>query len=136
MSNFEKASRLKLRFSTNKGELSVEDLWDLSLESLDTIAKAVNKKLKDESEESFIGKKSSNNAVLELKMDILKEVIEVKLKEKEAKASRVIKSAKLAQLKELANNKANEQLSGMSLEEINKLILELETEDQQFQVKK
>ena len=129
MSNFEKASRLKLRFSTNKGELSVEDLWDLSLESLDTIAKAVNKKLKDESEESFIGKKSSNNAVLELKMDILKEVIEVKLKEKEAKASRVIKSAKLAQLKELANNKANEQLSGMSLEEINKLILELETED-------
>ena len=110
MSNFEKASRLKLRFSTNKGELSVEDLWDLSLESLDTIAKAVNKKLKDESEESFIGKKSSNNAVLELKMDILKEVIEVKLKEKEAKASRVIKSAKLAQLKELANNKANEQL--------------------------
>ena len=79
--------------------------------------------------ESFIGKKSSNNAVLELKMDILKEVIEVKLKEKEAKASRVIKSAKLAQLKELANNKANEQLSGMSLEEINKLILELETED-------
>jgi hypothetical protein len=129
MSNFEKASRLKLRFSTNKGELSVEDLWDLSLESLDTIAKAVNKKLKDESEESFIGKKSSNNTLLELKMDILKEVIEVKLKEKEAKASRVIKSAKLAQLKELANNKANEQLSGMSLEEINKLILELETED-------
>ena len=129
MSNFEKASRLKLRFSTNKGELSVEDLWELSLESLDTIAKGVNKKLKDESEESFIGKKSSNNAVLELKMEILKEIITVKLKEKEVKASRAVKSAKLAQLKELANNKANEQLSGMSLEEINKLILELETEE-------
>jgi hypothetical protein len=129
MSNFQKASRLKLRFSTNKGELSVEDLWDLSLESLDTIAKGVSKKLKDETEESFIGKKSTNNAVLELKMDILKDVIDVKLKEKEAKALRAVKSAKLAQLKELANSKANEQLSGMSLEEINKLILELETEE-------
>lgn len=129
MSNFQKASRLKLRFSTNKGELSVEDLWDLSLESLDVIAKAVNKKLKDESEESFIGKKSTNNAVLELKMEILKEIIAIKLKEKEAKALRAVKSAKLAQLKELANSKTNEQLSGMSLEEINKLILELETEE-------
>jgi hypothetical protein len=129
MSNFEKASRLKLRFSTNKGELSVEDLWDLSLESLDTIAKVTNKKLKEESEESFIGKKSINNTVLELKMEILKEVISFKLKEKEAKTLRAVKSAKLAQLKELANNKANEQLSGMSLEEINKLIVELETEE-------
>lgn len=129
MSNFQKASRLKLRFSTNKGELSVEDLWDLSLESLDVIAKAVNKKLKDESEESFIGKKSTNNAVLELKMEILKEIIAIKLKEKEAKALKAVKSAKLAQLKELANSKTNEQLSGMSLEEINKLILELETEE-------
>jgi hypothetical protein len=129
MSNFQKASRLKLRFSTNKGELSTEDLWDLSLESLDVIAKGVNKRLKDETEESFIGKKSTNNTVLELKLELLKEVIEFKLKEKEAKALRSAKNAKLAQLKELANNKANEQMSGMSLEEINKLISELETEE-------
>mgnify|MGYP007071664755 CR=1 FL=1 len=129
MSNFQKASRLKLRFSTTKGELSVEDLWDLSLESLDVIAKGVNKRLKDESEESFIGKKSTKNTELELRLEILKEVIEFRLKEKEAKALRVAKNAKLAQLKELANNKANEQLSGMSLDEINKLISELEAEE-------
>lgn len=35
---FEKASRIKLRYSTNRGVLSVEDLWDLSLEQLDPIA--------------------------------------------------------------------------------------------------
>jgi len=129
MSNFEKASKLKLRFSTNRGELSIEDLWDLSLESLDSIAKATNKQLKSESEESFIGKKSNINSILELKMEILKHVIEVKISEKEAKSQRAIKSAKLAQLKELANNKANEKLSDMSEEEINKMIDDLETED-------
>lgn len=129
MSNFEKASKLKLRFSTNRGELSIEDLWDLSLESLDSIAKSTNKQLKSESEESFIGKKSNLNSVLELKMEILKHVIEVKISEKEAKSQRAIKSAKLAQLKELANNKANEKLSDMSEEEINKMIDDLETED-------
>lgn len=129
MSNFEKASKLKLRFSTNRGELSIEDLWDLSLESLDNIAKSINKQLKFESEESFIGKKSNINSVLELKMEILKHVINVKISEKEAKSQRAIKSAKLAQLKELANNKANEKFSDMSEEEINKMIDDLETED-------
>ena len=48
MSIFEKASRLQLRFASTKGSLSVEDLWGLSLESLDTLAKAVNKQIKAE----------------------------------------------------------------------------------------
>lgn len=43
---FEKASRIKLRYSTNRGVLSVEDLWDLSLEQLDPIAINLNKSLK------------------------------------------------------------------------------------------
>ena len=43
---FEKASRIKLRYSTNRGVLSVEDLWDLSLEQLDPIAINLSKRLK------------------------------------------------------------------------------------------
>ena len=56
MSNFEKASKLKLRFSTNRGELSIEDLWDLSLESLDQIAVAIDKALETAGKKSFIGR--------------------------------------------------------------------------------
>ena len=129
MSIFEKASKSKLRFATGRGQLATEDLWDLSLESLDTIAKAVNKQLKVETEESFIGKKTKTNDILELKLEILKHIITVKLAEKQAKAQRAERNAKLAQLRELAASKQNEALAGSSLEEINNMIAELEKED-------
>ena len=126
MSIFEKASSLQLRFASTKGSLSVEDLWGLSLESLDTLAKAVNKQIKAEEEDSFIGKKSSANSTLDLKLDILKRVIEVKIIERDAQVDRAAKNAKLSQLKALALHKANEKLSSLSEEEINKMINELE----------
>ena len=115
-----------VQIHTSKGLLSAEDLWDLSLPSLDTIAKAVNKKLKEESEESFISAKSSANETLELKLEVLKHIIGVKLAEKEATKSRMERLAKIHQLKELAVTKANEQLASKSLEEIQKMIAELE----------
>ncbi len=43
---FEKASRLKLRIATAMGQLTVEDLWDLNLATLNAIAKGLNKQLK------------------------------------------------------------------------------------------
>ncbi len=56
MNIFENASKTKVRFETSKGEVSVEELWDLSLTSLDSIAKVISKELKEASEESFISK--------------------------------------------------------------------------------
>jgi hypothetical protein len=126
MSIFEKASKAKLRFSTSRGQLSTEDLWDLSLESLDQIAVAIDKALETAGKKSFIGKRDTTNTTLELQLEILKHIIEVKLAEKDAKAKRVERNAQLAQLKELAASKSNEALQGKSLEEINKMIAELQ----------
>ena len=126
MSIFEKASKAKLRFSTSRGQLSTEDLWDLSLESLDQIAVAIDKALETAGKKSFIGKRDTTNTTLELQLEILKHIIEVKLTEKDAKAKRVERNAQLAQLKELAASKSTEALQGKSLEEINKMIAELQ----------
>ena len=45
-------------------------------------------------------------------------------------AKRVERNAQLAQLKELAASKSNEALQGKSLEEINKMIAELQEAEQ------
>lgn len=126
MNIFERASRGKTRFSTSKGELSTEDLWDLSLTSLDTIAKSVNKQLKTESEESFIEVKTSANTELELKLEILKHVITSKQAYAAAAKTKAEKQAKLNQLKELVAQKSNEALSQKSVEELSAMIAEME----------
>lgn len=125
---FEKASRLKLRFTTRQGLLSVEDLWDLSLNSLDTIAKAVNKELGTEAEGSFIPNKVTRKAAThnDLRLEILKHVINTKVAEDEAKANRAAKAEQLARLKTLAANKQDEAFAAQSLDEILKQIKEME----------
>ncbi len=127
MEIFEKASKLKLRFLTSQGHLSTEDLWELSLSDLDTIAKRVNNQLRDEGEESFIpsttAKKSSHN---DLRLELLKHVINTKVAEQDARKGRAEMQQRLSQLKALAETKATEQLASQSLEDIQKQIAELE----------
>lgn len=129
MSDFIKASRIKLRFSTNKGQLSVEDLWDLSLESLDQIAVRVDKQLETSGTKSFIGKRDTKNTELELALEILKHIIEVKLAEKEAKAKRADKTARAAELRQLIAEKSNDELKNSSKDDLLAKLKELEEED-------
>ena len=128
---FEEAVRLKLRFGTIKGSISVEDLYDLPLlhrtgADLDTVAKSLNKLVKESGEESFVVKKTTTNSVLELKLDIVKHVIETKLEEVEARERLRENKSKKERLMSLLADKEDEALKGKSAEEIKKLIEELE----------
>ena len=128
---FEKASRIKLRFPVSKGFVSVEELWDLSLTSLDTIARSVNKELQAEGEQSFLPNASSNSkksTELRLQLDLLKYVINTKSAEDTARKNRVEKANMVARLNELAQARADEALGSKSLEEINALIEQYESQ--------
>ncbi len=123
---FVDATRRKLRFNTTKGQLSVEELWDLSLQSLDTIAKAVNKQLKASDEESFIPAASKRkDADSELSLDILKYIIGVKVEERDKEKARAEKHEKAARLRELLAQKRDAELTGKSAEELEKMLQEL-----------
>ena len=122
---FTDATRLKLRFNTVVGVLSVEDLWDLPLESknkvnLDSIAILLNRELKDTKEESFISK-SKANPILEMKLDIVKYIIGVKLQESEDRAKARVKSEQRAKIADLIEEKQNESLKSLSLDELKAL---------------
>lgn len=120
---FEKATRLKLKFKTSRGLIEVSDLWDAPLTSgdefnLDEIAKTINRKVKEESEESFVTKKTNEENLLILKLEIVKRIIEVKLNDKENAARNLKEAARkqtlLARLEEIEN----EGVRAMTKEEV------------------
>lgn len=121
---FEKAIKQKLRFDSVRGQLTTEDLWDLPLTSrnsfdLDTIAKAVNSKIKEAQEESFV-KVRSNPAQdkLTLQLDILKYIIADKMQEAETKATTVARQQQRQKLEEVLASKQNDALKGLSVAEL------------------
>lgn len=117
---FVQAARKKLRFQSSKGQATVEDLFDLSLQSLDSIAVAVNDTLEKETQKSFIKKRTTSSTDNTLRLDILKYVIETKQDEEDARKLRAENAAKKARLEELLLKKAEAKLENLSEEEIKK----------------
>lgn len=132
MDIFERASRLSLRFRSDVGLLSSEDLWHLPLTSkgnaldLDTIARAVNKELKEIAEGSFVKRDPDpRQDRLELQLEILKHIIQEKL-HAQAEAEKAVETAqrKRKLLGALAA-KEEAELVGMTKEQIEAEIAKL-----------
>ena len=113
---YKQASKMKLRFATSKGNLSVEDLWDLSLPALDRLAVSYDEELANSPRKSFITNDTPSNSELELKFNIVKDVITDKLKDK---------AAEKARLTELLAKKQSEKMESMSEDEIRQRLAEL-----------
>jgi len=126
MNIFERAIRKKLRFNATRGLLTSEDLFDLDLKSLDSLAKSVNRAVKANEEESFIEEKTAQASDDELRLEILKHVISAKLAAKDAASKRAANQARVARLKEKLADKEDEALDAKSADEIKKEIAELE----------
>lgn len=128
MEQFVTASRMKVRFETAKGLLSVEDLWDLPLDrgrvNLDDIAIALSRELKGDSE-SFVNKSKTVNDELKVKFDVVVHIIEVRLKElEEAKVAR-LRVEKKRQILEIIARKESKDLEEKSLDDLKGLLANL-----------
>lgn len=123
---YKKALRVKLRFSTTKGKLTTEDLFDLSLTDLNNLAIALDKKLSETPRKSFISDIAPDTQEDELRFNIVKDVINLKLAERNAAQNAKAKAAEKAQLLEILHRKQNEALENLSVAEIEAKIAELE----------
>lgn len=123
---YKKALRTKLRFSTTKGKLTTEDLFDLSLTDLNNLAIDLDKKLSETPRKSFISDITPDTQEDELRFNIVKDVITLKLVERNAAQNAKAKAAEKAQLLEILHRKQNEALENLSVAEIKAKIAELE----------
>lgn len=123
---YKKALRNKLRFSTTKGKLTTEDLFDLSLADLNNLAIALDKKLSETPRKSFISDIAPDTQEDELRFNIVKDIINLKLAERNAAQNAKAKAAEKAQLLEILHRKKNEALENLSVEEIEAKLASLE----------
>lgn len=122
---FEVATREKMRFPF-KGTISVEDLWDLSVQNLDKVFKTLNSQRKEAQEESLLNMKSSEDERLETQIEIVKYIVNVKLEEQAARAKAAENREKKQKIMVLMAKKDDEAMENMSREELQKLLDELE----------
>lgn len=128
---FERASRLKLRFATNRGLVSSEDLWDVPLtstvnSSLDSIAKGLNKSIKESEEESFVVKRSDANTILDLQFEIVKHVIKVRISDNAAKLDISRKKEEKTKIERIISSKEDASLENESIDDLKKRLSELQ----------
>lgn len=125
MNLFEVAVREKYRFPY-KGMISTEDLWDLSVNALDSIFKTLNKERKNADEESLLDVKDNVNTTLENKIAIIKYVVNVKQTEAAEKLLEREKKQQKQKIMNMIAKKQDETLENMSQEELLKKLSELE----------
>jgi len=120
---YKKASQLGLRFVTNVGPASVEQLWDLSQTQLSNAIKAVKKVLKrdDNDELSFLEDTKVVDVENQLRFDILKDVYLTKKKEAEELRNAADIKAHNQKIDALILEKQENNLKNLSVEELEAL---------------
>ena len=124
---FEQASRKALRFQTVKGELTVEQLWQLNLDKGEVNLYQLATELiadvnsKPQKELSFFKKKTNKNELAELKFAIIEHIVITKVSEIEENESAAVRKSEIDEIDRLISQKEAESKSSMSLEELKKL---------------
>lgn len=115
---FIQATRKKYRFSsTTHNNLTVEDLWDLSLKQLDKIAVAQSKKV-EQTSESFLVARSTKDTEAKAKLELVLHIMDVKLAEQDAATQRHADSAELQELLAIKAEREQATLKGISDEDL------------------
>lgn len=116
---FEEALRRKLRFNY-KGNLTVEDLWDLSLEQLNELYGILMKKKRSSVTDSLISE-SAEDKELNLKIEIVKYIFNVLSVEQQTRIDKAQNRAKRDRIDAIIARKQEKALEDMSIEELERM---------------
>lgn len=128
MNIFAKATKIKLRFNTAHGVLSVEQLWDLKQTKLAVVIKNLREDIKkadinSDSELAFLDQDTSEaDKILQLKFELVKAVWQTKQEEIEAAKNKVADKEHNQNILELIKKKQDAALEEMSIEELKAML--------------
>ena len=123
---YKQANRMKLRFNTEKGMLTVEQLWDCSRAMIGRTIKAVNDILKEQEPTGDLdflneGSIKATDPENKLRFDILKDIYLTKTAEAEALRNAAQIKAHNEKIDAIIARKQEEELESLSLEDLEKL---------------
>ncbi len=129
MDIFQEATRRKIQFQTNIGNLFTQDLWDLDLKtsprnqrtSLDALAVELNEELESAPRKSFVDDNATDNSETRLKFDIVMAIIAYKKTERDEAANRANNAATRNKLNELIARKQDAALEEKDIDELRAL---------------
>ncbi len=119
---YKEAVRLKLRFQTSVGSLSAENLWDLSIEQLDTLAVELDEAYATSGKKSFVVKRTQKDKITKLKLDIVVDILNTKLAEREEAQEKADNKAHNERILGLIADKEEEELKGKSTAALKKML--------------
>lgn len=115
-----------LRFEF-KGLISTEDLFDLDMSSLDIIYQKLSKELREISGDSLLdNEKADEIALVQLKLDVVKHVFDIKKAEAEALRQKIANIEEKQRIMHIINEKENAELANLSIDELKEKLNDLE----------
>lgn len=121
---FKNAIKNKFRYPFN-GQISTEDLFDLSLKQLDTVYANLNAELEKTKKSSLLAgstEETEKRETLEDKLEIVKEIFDDKQKENEAKLDAAKEKERRQTIIRIIEEKENDSLKNMSIDDLKKLL--------------
>lgn len=122
---FISALKEKYRFPY-KGQITAEDLWDLTGTQLDSIYKTLNAEKKTTQEDSLMGHRTAAEQTLLNKIEIVKYVFSAKQEEIETKKQKAVNDEKKRRIMEIIASKEDAALGEKSVEDLKKMLSDLD----------
>lgn len=131
MNIFAELTKKGLSFKTDRGLVSVQDVWQMPLTgnkgfNLDTLSRELLKTVRATEEDSLVVQTVNVNKDDELRLEVLKFIIKDKQEAKAASEEAAEKALKRQELQRLIASKQQEAQASKSLEELQQELLDLE----------
>jgi len=116
------ASQQQLRVQTSKGLLSIEQLWDLSIEELDIVAVELEREYQSSGKKSFVVKSTAKDRNVKLKFDIVLDILTTKVEDRDLLQQKAADKEHNSKILELISEKQDESLKGKTVKQLEAML--------------